>query len=149
MNYLGRQKQTIVFFDEFQALLDLPQSEQADLIARLRSRVQLHTATPYVFAGSVRSEMDRMFFDHASPFYKTAIRFELGPLQQNSFHRFLRRSFETGKRTVSDDLLTRLFEVCQNVPGDIQRLCQCLWDETSSGDTLDRSLLNTRKVFDR
>lgn len=142
LNYLSRQKNTTVFFDEFQALLDLSPEEQADLTARMRSCIQLHSETPYVFAGSVRNEMDRMFFDHASPFYKSAIRFELGPLKRDSFSTFLQNSFKTGKRSVSTDLLSRLFDVCHDVPGDIQRLCQCLWDETSSGDPLDTPLLN-------
>lgn len=141
LDYLSRQKQTVVFFDEFQALLDLPQAEQADLVARMRSRIQLHTDTPYVFAGSVRSEMDRMFFDYASPFYKSALRFELGPLNQDSFRNFLRHGFADGKRSISDKLLTRLFEVCHDVPGDIQRLCQCLWDETAANDNLDNASL--------
>lgn len=142
LDYLSRQKKTTVFFDEFQALLDLSPDKQTDLIARMRSRIQLHSETPYVFAGSVRSEMDRMFFDHASPLYKSAIRFELGPLERNSFSTFLKDSFKTGKRSISNDLLSRLFEICHDVPGDIQRLCQCLWDATSSGDHLDTSLLD-------
>jgi AAA+ ATPase superfamily predicted ATPase len=141
LDYLGRQKKTTVFFDEFQALLDLPPAEQTDLLARMRSRIQLHSETPYVFAGSVRGEMDRMFFDHSSPFYKSAIRFELGPLRRSSFSKFIRNSFTSGKRSISDVLLSRLFELCHDVPGDIQRLCQCLWDETSSGDNLDTPLL--------
>jgi len=136
LNYLGRQKRTVVFFDKFQALLDLPSDEQADLVARMRSRIQLHAHTPYVFAGSVRNDIDQMFFDPASPFYKSALRFELGPLKADSFREFIQHGFEAGQRTISPELLTQLFELCHDVPGDIQRLCQCLWDETNSGDSL-------------
>ena len=141
LDYLGRQKQTIVFFDEFQALLDLPQAEQADLVARMRSRIQLQAGTPYVFAGSVRGEMDRMFFDHASPFYKSALRFELGPLNRNSFGNFLRQGFADGKRSISEEFLSQLFALCHDVPGDIQRICQCLWDESAAGSELGASML--------
>lgn len=141
LDYLNQQKRVIVFFDEFQALLDLPPAEQSDLVARMRSRIQLHANTSYVFAGSVRSEMDRMFFDHASPFYKAAVRLELGPLKREVFGTFLKESFAAGKRSISDDLLTQLFEVCRDVPGDVQRLCQCLWDETTDGDDLDTEMM--------
>ncbi len=141
LDYLGHQKRTVVFFDEFQALLSLPPADQSDLVARMRSRIQLHADTPYVFAGSVRSEIDRMFFDPASPFYKSAVRFELGPLKPKSFRDFLQHGFEGGKRTISPELLTRVFELCHDVPGDIQRICQCLWDETSPGDHLSSDML--------
>ncbi len=65
----------------------------------MRSRIQLHADTPYVFADSVRGERDRMFFDHASPFYKAAVRFELGPLERDEFCPFLRESFAAGERS--------------------------------------------------
>ena len=134
LDYLSKQKGSVILFDEFQALLDLPQKEESDIIARMRSRIQLHADTPYVFAGSVRSDIERMFFDHSSPFYRTAVRLELGPLTRDEFGPFLRESFSQGNRTANTALLDRLFDVCHDVPGDVQRLCQCLWDETSAGD---------------
>ena len=137
LDYMAGQKRVVVFLDEFQALLDLPSAEQTGIVARMRSRIQLHADTPYVFAGSVRGEMDRVFFDHASPFYKAAVRFELGPLERDEFCPFLRDGFVAGKRSVSDPLLTRLFDICHDTPGDIQRLCQCLWDESAPGDRLE------------
>jgi AAA+ ATPase superfamily predicted ATPase len=137
LEYINKQKRMVVFFDEFQALLDLPPSEQSDIVARMRSRIQLHTNTPYIFAGSLRNEMDRMFFDHSSPFYKAAIRFEIGSLVKTDFMSFITNAFASGERSIGNDLLTLLFETCHDVPGDIQRLCQSLWSESSAGDTLD------------
>jgi len=146
---LGKLKRTVVFLDEFQSLLDLPREERDDLISRMRSRIQLHAASPYIFAGSVRNDMDRMFFDPASPFYKSAIRFELGPLTRTEFSRFLADSFGASRRTLSDDLLEEIFDLCHDVPGDVQRLCQCLWDETEPGDSLDSAALTRalRRLF--
>jgi len=145
LDYLSKQKGTVVLFDEFQALLDLSPEEQADIVARMRSRIQLHGDTPYVFAGSVRGDIDRMFFDQASPFYKTAVRFELGPLTREEFGPFLEQSFAQGRRSIDNALLPRVFDICHDVPGDVQRLCQCLWDVTSAGgpvgpDTIPRAL---------
>ncbi|MBN1672525.1 MAG: ATP-binding protein [Kiritimatiellae bacterium] len=143
LDYMSRQKGAVVFFDEFQTLLDLPVSEQEDLVARMRSRIQMHAETPYVFAGSLRAEMDRIFFDHASPFYKAAVRFELGPLDRSAFGSFLRKSFADGRRSIADPLLVRIFDLCHDVPGDVQRLCQCLWDESRMGTKLEEPMLAT------
>jgi AAA+ ATPase superfamily predicted ATPase len=141
LDHLGRQKKTVVFFDEFQALYNLPGAVQEALIARMRSPIQLHAETPHVFAGSLRSDMDRLFFDHASPFYKSAVRFELGPLDRADFGAFVRQGFAAGKRSVADELLTSVFERCHDVPGDVQRICKCLWDESMPGETLRADLL--------
>jgi hypothetical protein len=81
--------------------------------------------------------MDRIFFDHASSFYKTAIRFEPGPLSRNEFAQFLHDSFATGQRLLDDELLDEMFSMCHDVPGDMQRLCQCLWGQSSAGDRLE------------
>lgn len=130
-----------MFFDEFQALYNLPAAAQDDLIARMRSRIQLQAETPHVFAGSIHSDMDRLFFDHASPFYKSAVRFELGPLDRTDFEAFVRQGFAAGKRSVTDDLLTSVFEKCHDVPGDVQRVCKCLWDESQPGDVMSTGVL--------
>jgi len=141
LDYVGRQKKTVVFFDEFQALYNLPAETQENVIARLRSRIQLQAETPYVFAGSLRSEMDRLFFDHASPFYQSAVRFELGPLDRADFAAFVREGFVAGKRSVTDELLEAVFEKCHEVPGDVQRISKCLWDESQPGDVLEPEML--------
>ncbi len=137
LDYIDKQKNVVLFFDEFQSLLGLPSSEQADMVARMRSRIQLHVNTPYIFAGSLRNEMDRMFFDHTSPFYKAATRFEISSLNRDDFSIFITNAFATGKRSISSELLNLLFDACHDVPGDIQRLCQSLWSESSANDTLD------------
>lgn len=141
LDYVGAQRKTVVFFDEFQALYNLPEASQENVIARMRSRIQLQAATPFVFAGSLRSEMDRLFFNHASPFYKSAVRFELGPLDRADFQAFVRQRFAVGKRSVADELLTSVFEKCHEVPGDVQRLCKCLWDESQPGEVLGMEML--------
>ena len=142
IQYVGQQKKTVVFFDEFQALYNLPAETQESVIARLRSQIQLQAETSYIFAGSLRSEMDRLFFDHSSPFYKSALRVELGPLQREDFEEFIRKGFLTGKRTVEDELLSLVFEKCHDVPGDIQRLCKCLWAESQPGERMTARMLN-------
>ncbi|MDP6111495.1 MAG: ATP-binding protein [Planctomycetota bacterium] len=142
IQYVGQQKKTVVFFDEFQALYNLPAETQESVIARLRSQIQLQAETPYIFAGSLRSEMDRLFFNHSSPFYKSALRVELGPLRREEFEEFLRNGFASGKRSIEDELLSLLFKRCHDVPGDIQRLCKCLWVESQPGDRLTAGMLN-------
>ncbi|MCP4155811.1 MAG: ATP-binding protein, partial [bacterium] len=58
---VGEGKKLVVVFDEFQDILNLKDASAA--LAILRSKVQFHTDIPYIFAGSVRNQMDEIFND--------------------------------------------------------------------------------------
>ncbi len=49
---------------------------------------------------------------------------------------FLKRKFLSGKRSASDDVMRKVFDIAANVPGDIQQLCEALWEETEEGDKI-------------
>jgi AAA+ ATPase superfamily predicted ATPase len=53
------RKQLAVVFDEFQGMLNLPQAHE--ILAVMRGKIQFHSDIPYVFAGSIRSQMSDIF----------------------------------------------------------------------------------------
>ena len=55
----SKKKKLVVVFDEFQDIQNL--KEVNATLAVLRSKIQFHTAIPYIFAGSVRSQMNEIF----------------------------------------------------------------------------------------
>lgn len=139
LDIIGSLKQTVVIFDEFQDLLNLKEANTA--LALLRSKIQRQTDTCYCFAGSVRSQMDELFTDRNSPFFKSAFALHVGPLEQNEFGSFLLKKFKTGQRTVAAAALETVMEIGCNNPGDIQRLCVALWQVSSAGDTITKEHL--------
>jgi hypothetical protein len=124
----------VVAMDEFQDILDIRDSKET--IALLRSRIQFHSSICYVFAGSVRTRMEAIFTDSKSPFFKSAVLLEVGPIDPEEFRPFLRRRFQSGKRTITDEALQAAGREAGDIPGDIQELCACLWDISSPGDRL-------------
>ncbi|HMO52053.1 MAG TPA: hypothetical protein PKE26_12920 [Kiritimatiellia bacterium] len=126
---IHKRRPLVVMFDQFQDILNLRSSKET--LAALRSKIQFHSRIPYVFAGSIRNQMLEIFTDPDSPFFKSAIPIEVGPLDRDHFKKFLRDKFATGKRTVDDDVLDTGFEIAGDLPGDVQQYCGALWDSTT------------------
>ncbi len=136
---IHKRQAIVVMFDEFQDVLNL--SSRKEVLAILRSKIQFQGKIPYVFAGSVRNQMHDIFTNPDSPFFKSAIPIEVGPLGCNHFKRFLRNKFSTGKRTINDDVLDIAFEIAGDLPGDVQQFCGALWDTTSEKERIDEKAI--------
>ncbi len=130
----NKRKKLVVVFDEFQDILNLREAPAA--LAVLRSKIQFHSQIPYIFAGSVRNRMDEIFNHPESAFFKSALTIPVGPLDRSIFSEFLLEKFLSGKRTVSPELLDRVFDIAQDTPGDIQQLCAVVWESTSYKDKI-------------
>lgn len=135
----NRRKKLVVVFDEFQDILNLPEVLAA--LAILRSKIQFHTGIPYIFAGSVRNRMDEIFNHPESAFFKSAVTVNVGALDREIFADFLRQKFSRGKRTVSQPLLDKIFEIGQDIPGDVQQLCGAVWEITSYRDNIGADII--------
>ena len=136
---LSKKRPLIVVFDEFQDILNLEDSHEA--VALLRSKIQFQRTIPYIFVGSIRHKMDEIFTHHDSPFFKSAIPLTVGPLPYDEFSKFLKRKFTRGQRKIDDQVLQKVFEITNNIPGDIQQLCEALWEVAST-----RQIIGTNKL---
>ncbi|MEJ2031808.1 MAG: ATP-binding protein [Deltaproteobacteria bacterium] len=136
-------KPLVVIFDEFQDVLKMGEATSKKLLAALRSKIQFHEDIPYIFSGSDRHDMDRIFIDPESAFFKSAVLVEVGPIPRKRFTAFLEEKFVQSGRTINVDLLDRIFEICLDIPGDVQQLCRALWElgeERLETDSLTRAL---------
>jgi len=131
---LSKKRRLVVVFDEFQDILSLEDSHEA--LALLRSKIQFQSDIPYIFIGSVWHKMDEIFTHHDSPFFKSAIPLMVDPLPYKEFSRFLKKKFITGQRKIDDEVLEKVFKIANNIPGDIQQLCEALWEVTSEKEII-------------
>ena len=129
----------VVAFDEFQDILNLPDFKET--LAALRSKIQFHKDIPYMFAGSVRNQMSEIFTHPESAFFKSAISLDVGPLDRGAFARFLADKFALGKRIVDNGAMAKVIAIAENVPGDVQELCEALWETTSYKDVIHEANL--------
>ena len=147
---------TCIVFDEFQDILRLRESER--VLAELRGRIQFQEDVPYLFLGSVRHEMWRIFTDSKSPFFKSAAAYDVGEIDVEDFTRFLLSRFQKGRRRISRAMAQKVIETACGVSGDVQELCAALWDVTGNGEevsendlpkALDVVFMRERKGFER
>ena len=96
LDFIGRKKRFVVVFDEFQDIQKIGDADES--IALLRSKIQFHKLIPYVFVGSIRHRMDKLFISPDSAFFKSAIPITVGPLPYEKFSKFLTKKFEKGRR---------------------------------------------------
>jgi hypothetical protein len=133
------QKKTVVFIDEFQDILNLP--DAGETLALLRAEIQHHQDIPYLFAGSMRNRMLEIFMLSSSPFFKSALPLEIGSIDSAKFISFLAEKFSTGKRILSNELGEKILELADHTSGDAQQLCSAMWETTRHSEALEEGHL--------
>lgn len=135
----SEKERIVVVFDEFQEMLKLDDPDQA--LATLRSKIQFLSETCFVYSGSVRRDMVRIFVDYKSPFYKSAATMNVGPIEDGAFLDFLQGRFAVGGRKASTDFLLKVLETANRVSGDVQQLCDAILTESDGKEPLaDRDI---------
>ncbi len=126
---INKGNSVVIVFDEFQDILNV--KESAEILAVMRGKIQFHSKIPYIFMGSIRNRMYDIFNNAASPFFKSAIGLEISGLEEAVFTEYLQNKFLSGKRTISDDLIHTIFKIADYITGDVQQLCNAIWEISS------------------
>ena len=130
----AKWRKVCVVFDEFQDILDVKDGEQ--VFALMRARIQCLSRTCFVFLGSARNSMLSIFLSPKSPFYKSALVFDVGVIPDDDFYRFAKRRFATGRRKLPRATFDRILDFVGRVSGDVQELCDAIWQTTTPGDAI-------------
>lgn len=120
----------VVVFDEFQQILDYGD----DLVERkLRSVVQNHSRVGYLFLGSRKHIIQRMFLDRNRPLYRAAGHYPLGPIGEEHWLPFVRRRFADAGKAIGRESVHQICELTQGHPFYTQHLCHVLWERCEPG----------------
>ena len=122
-----------VVMDEFQDLLKLEDSNR--ILAEMRGTIQFQSDIPYFYLGSVRNDMLKIFMHYDSPFFKSALLFEVPPIDADEFVRFIMSRFKKGGCKITAEAAKAIIEFADGVSGDVQELCDALWSITEEGGT--------------
>lgn len=131
---IAREARVCVVLDEFQDVLDIPESDV--IIARLRAQIQFLPGIPFVFLGSIRNAMHTIFDSPKSPFFKSAISFDVDRIDRNDLCAFIVSRFAEGDRVLSPEMAERIIDSADGVSGDVQELSETTWLETGAGSCI-------------
>jgi len=135
-----KNRKLVVIIDEFSDLIKFngPHLEKA-----LRSEIQQHEQIGYIFSGSEESVMLSMVKDRKRAFYKLGRIMDLGPISQDAYSDFIVNWFQKGGYTANRQDLHKIFELGQNIPHNIQRLCNILWEIARDDRVVTPAMIDT------
>jgi DNA-binding MarR family transcriptional regulator len=125
----------VILFDEFQAIRGVTDGDA--ILKYMRGKIQKLPRIPFMYVGSIRHEMDHIFRDQSSPFYKQAEIIYFEHIEAEAFFKFLSGKFQSKKIVFPLEVFTYLYQVCYGVTGDIQTFCRVAFDSLSEGTTLN------------
>jgi hypothetical protein len=134
-----KKKRLVVIVDEFS---DIAKYNGLTVEKAMRSEIQKHDRIGYIFSGSEQSVMLAMVQDSTRAFYKMGRIMELGPIRRQAYHRFVLDWLEKGAYRVTGDDIQRIFDIGEDVPYNIQRLCHAMWESALESKTVDTTLVN-------
>jgi AAA+ ATPase superfamily predicted ATPase len=115
----------VVVFDEFQQILEYDN----DLVERkLRSVIQNHRQVGYIFLGSRKHLIEKMFMDRARPLYRAGGHYPLGPIAEEHWQPFIRKRFSDDDKVISKERIREVCQLTQGHPFYTQHLCHVLWE---------------------
>ncbi|NLS96868.1 MAG: ATP-binding protein [Planctomycetaceae bacterium] len=143
----GRRR-VVVVFDEIQRVLEY----ESDLTERkLRSVTQHQPDVCYLFLGSRKHLIQKMFLDKSRPLYRSAGHYPLGPIAEQHWAGFITKRFEAGGKSVAAEAIHQVYRLTEGHPFYTQLLCHVLWELTEPGAEARADRIETalRIVLDR
>jgi len=133
-----RKKRVVIVFDEFPRILEYG----SDAVERtLRSVIQDHTRVAYLFLGSRRHMIQRMFLDESRPLYRSGSHYPLGPIATEHWIPFVRTRFKRSDKSIDTERTRRICEITGGHPFYTQHLCHAVWELCEPGTRVAASLV--------
>ena len=133
-NRLG--KKGVVVFDEFQQIM---QYEDDTVERRLRSIIQHHKNVAYIFSGSRKHLIQKLFADSSRPLYRAATHFPLEPIAQEHWIPFIAFRFNNASKFITKELIELICDKTEGHPFYTQHLCHLVWETTAVNEKVTES----------
>lgn len=138
----GQNTPIVIAMDEFQQIREYPEQ---NMEALLRTYIQQCKNLTFIFCGSKKHMMTDIFANERKPFYSSITFVSLGKISAERYSAFIRRLFEKGKRTITDEALQFILDWTQRVTYYTQQLCHTLY--ANGKKTID--LAEVKKACDQ
>lgn len=122
----------LVAIDEFQQIADYP---EGNVIALLRTYIQKCRQTEFIYSGSRRRMMDKLFTNPGEPFYLSSTPLSLMPIDETKYMSFSQHHFDAGGKTLSPECFKRIYNLFEGHTWYVQRMLNELYGEIQVGET--------------
>lgn len=129
----------VVAIDEFQQITDYPEK---NVIALLRSYVQQCKQTQFIFAGSKRRMMNKLFNNPAEPFYQSCVNLFLGPIDKKAYMEFASAHFSKALIELDEEAFCKMYDSLDGHTWYIQMLLNEMYATLDEEHKADVNSLN-------
>jgi len=121
-----RKKKVVLFFDEFQRVAEL--STSGTIEGAIRHVAQKSKTISFIFSGSNRRLLEKMFYDSKKPLYKLCDRITLNRINKDDYIPFIQNLAKMKWNKLLDEtVLEAIFQYTELHPYYINVLCHKLW----------------------
>ena len=125
-------KRCIIAFDEFQQINNYPEK---NIEAILRTHIQHSGNANFIFAGSERHLMSKMFQDSARPFYNSADIMMLNPIAEDKYFAFAKGHFANAGKQLDSDAFHAVYQLFDGNTYYIQKVLHDVFTELDDNAT--------------
>lgn len=122
----------LVAIDEFQKIADYPDS---NVVGLLRTYVQKCRHTWFIFAGSDRRMMEKLFNNPSEPFYMSCSPLYLEAIDYQKYFEFASYHFNAASKYIEEDCFRRIYDLFEGHTWYVQRLLNEMYAWTNPGET--------------
>lgn len=122
----------LVAIDEFQKIADYPDS---NVVGLLRTYVQKCRHTWFIFAGSDRRMMEKLFNNPSEPFYMSCSPLYLEAIDYQKYFEFASYHFNAASKNIEEDCFRRIYDLFEGHTWYVQRLLNEMYAWTNPGET--------------
>lgn len=122
----------LVAIDQFQKIADYPDS---NVVGLLRTYVQKCRQTWFIFAGSDRRMMEKLFNNPSEPFYMSCSPLYLDAIDYQKYFEFASSHFNVASKNIEEDCFRRVYDLFEGHTWYVQRLLNELYAWTNPGET--------------
>ena len=134
----------VVAMDEFQQIAEYPDKNVLEL---LRSHVQKCKHTWFIFAGSDRRMMEKLFNNPSEPFYMSCSPLFLEAIDYDKYLDFSKIHFKDAGKRLEDDCFKRVYDLFEGHTWYVQRLMNELYAWTKPGEVADLPMMENALTF--
>jgi len=140
----GSEVPCLVSMDEFQQIAEYPDKNVLEL---LRTYVQKCKHTWFIFAGSDRRMMEKLFNNPSEPFYMSCSPLYLDAIPYENYLAFARRHFEAAGKSLQEESFKQVYELFDGHTWYVQRLMNEMFAWTKPGEVADAQMASNALTF--
>lgn len=138
--YLDRAgKPCVIAIDEFQ---QIHHYSDKNVEATLRTYIQRCGNARFIFAGSQRHIMDKIFTTASRPFYQSVSIQHLGSIGSEEYTKFAVRLFHENNRQVSPDIVETVYHRFDGITWYLQKVLNTLFSMTPVGGEATKKMID-------